>query len=131
VKRELLVSLEAHADLAEAVGGFRDISPQLVVRFGIELERIYSLILEYPQMYPVVHKNFRRALIRRFPYSVFYIQLGTMFDEELLQPFYDHLRERCDYLQQEIAGEAVRKTSAPPPPAVSDHKEESSDSSAA
>ena len=73
MKRELLVSLEAREDLAEAVGGFREISPQLVVRFGVELERIYSLILEYPDMYPVVYKNFRRGLLRRFPYSVFYV----------------------------------------------------------
>ena len=71
--RELRISREAREDLAEAVGGFREISPLLVVRFGLELERIYSSILEYPQLYPIVYKNFRRGLIRRFPYSVFYV----------------------------------------------------------
>ena len=73
MKRELLVSREARDDLAEAIDDFRDISPQLVTRFGVELERVYDCVLEYPQIYPVVYKNFRRGLLRRFPYSVFYI----------------------------------------------------------
>ena len=60
-------------DIAEAVTGFRDISLALSERFGAELERVYSNIGEYPQLYPIVYKNFRRALLRRFPYSVFYI----------------------------------------------------------
>lgn len=41
--------------------------------FGIELESLYSSILEYPELYPTVHKNVRRALLQRFPYSVFYV----------------------------------------------------------
>jgi plasmid stabilization system protein ParE len=73
VKFQLILSREAREDLAEAVARFRTISPQLHVRFGLELETIYSLILEHPEMYPVVYKNFRRALLHRFPYSVFYV----------------------------------------------------------
>jgi toxin ParE1/3/4 len=70
---QLIVSREAGADIAEAVTWLRDISPNLPVRFGIELERVYSSILEHPRMYPNVYKTFRRALLRRFPYSVFYV----------------------------------------------------------
>jgi toxin ParE1/3/4 len=73
VTLDLLISREAQADIAQAVGGLRDISPSLATRFGDALEGIYASIVEYPEMYPVVHKNLRRALIRRFPYSVFYI----------------------------------------------------------
>lgn len=69
---EIFVSREARGDIAEAVSGFREISPELSARFGVELDRIYSSIAEYPQMYPVVYRNFRRALLRKFPYSVFY-----------------------------------------------------------
>jgi toxin ParE1/3/4 len=74
VTLEILVSREAVADIREAIGAFRDISPVLAERFRVELERVYSGIVEYPQMYPTVYKNFRRALLRRFPYSVFYIR---------------------------------------------------------
>ena len=70
---QLIVSREAQGDIAEAVAYFRGISSNLSVRFGIELETIYTFILEHPELYPVVYKNFRRALLHRFPYSVFYI----------------------------------------------------------
>ena len=70
---EILVSREAQADIAEAIAGFRDISPALAARFGVELERVYSNIVDYPQMYAAVYKKFRRALLRKFPYSVFYV----------------------------------------------------------
>lgn len=70
---QLIVSAEAHADLEEAAAWFGRISPRLRVRFGIELEAVYSTILEHPEMFPVVYKNFRRALLQRFPYSVFYV----------------------------------------------------------
>ena len=73
MRLEILVGREARGDIASAIGGFRDISPSLAGRFGAELERVYSLIGEYPQMYPIVYRNFRRALLRKFPYSVFYI----------------------------------------------------------
>lgn len=70
---QLIVSREARADILEAVAWLHDISPRLPARFGNELERIYSSILGHPQMYPIVYKNFRRALLHRFPYSVFYL----------------------------------------------------------
>ena len=73
----LIVSREALSDIEEAVAYLRRISHRLPVRFGIELQSIYALLVEHPEMYPVVYKNFRRALLRRFPYSVFYVLDGT------------------------------------------------------
>jgi len=29
-------------------------------------------IRRHPEMYPVIHESYRRSLIRRFPYAVFY-----------------------------------------------------------
>ncbi|HEX8407610.1 MAG TPA: type II toxin-antitoxin system RelE/ParE family toxin [Thermoanaerobaculia bacterium] len=73
MKLQLILSREAREDIVEAVTRFRTISSRLHVRFGLELETIYSSILEHPEMYPVVYRNFRRALLHRFPYSVFYV----------------------------------------------------------
>lgn len=70
---QLIVSQEACADIREAVRWFRDISPNLAIRFGVELERVYANILEYPQIFPLVYKTCRRVLLSRFPYSVFYL----------------------------------------------------------
>jgi plasmid stabilization system protein ParE len=70
---QIIVSREGHGDIAEAITEYRAISPALSERFGAELERVYSYITEYPEMYPVIYKNFRRALLHKFPYSVFYL----------------------------------------------------------
>lgn len=33
---------------------------------------VFSAIAETPQLHPVVHRNTRRALLRRFPFGVYY-----------------------------------------------------------
>jgi len=73
VTARLVISAEAAADIDEAVKWLGDISPNLPMRFEAELEHVYASILDYPQLYPIVYKIFRRALLRRFPYSVFYV----------------------------------------------------------
>ena len=72
---QLIVSREARADIAEAVAWLRDRSPDLPDRFRAELEGIYESVLEHPEMYPAVYRRFHRALLRKFPYSVFYVVL--------------------------------------------------------
>ncbi|MGR3179044.1 MAG: type II toxin-antitoxin system RelE/ParE family toxin [Candidatus Anammoxibacter sp.] len=37
-------------------------------------------ILSFPKMYVICYSNFRRCVIRRFPYSIFY----TIEDEEIV-----------------------------------------------
>lgn len=44
--------------------------------------------------------------------------VGAMFDEELLQPFYAHLRERAAHYQSEIGGKHRSKAQAPSPPST-------------
>lgn len=36
------------------------------------LEAIISFIQRHPTMYPAVFGDYRRALVRRFPYAIFY-----------------------------------------------------------
>lgn len=71
--RQLIVSPSARIDLEEALTWFRERSPDLPERFGMEIESTYASILEHPEMYPLIYKSFRRALLNRFPYSVFYV----------------------------------------------------------
>jgi plasmid stabilization system protein ParE len=40
--------------------------------FLLCVEEIFERIRREPEMYPPVHNQVRRALIRRFPYGVFY-----------------------------------------------------------
>jgi plasmid stabilization system protein ParE len=69
----LFISVEAAADIHEAVTWLGGISANLPVRFEEELERVYASILDYPKISSSVYKTFRRALLRLFPYSVFYV----------------------------------------------------------
>jgi len=73
VTPRILISREARADIEEASCYLGAISPTLQDRFKAELDRLYAVILEYPEMYPLVYRTSRRALLRRFPYSVFYV----------------------------------------------------------
>lgn len=41
-------------------------------RFLDEVDRIVGLIAETPEGFPVLHRDLRRARLRRFPYSLFY-----------------------------------------------------------
>lgn len=70
---ELLIAAEARADLDDAVEWLRDQSPELPARFEAEVDRVFDLIIQNPDMFPIIHRPVRRALLRRFPYSVFFV----------------------------------------------------------
>ncbi|HYR30214.1 MAG TPA: type II toxin-antitoxin system RelE/ParE family toxin [Thermoanaerobaculia bacterium] len=70
---EIVLTREARKDVAHAIFGYGEISSRLSARFGEELEHVFNNISSFPDMYPLVYRNFRRALLRKFPYSVFYV----------------------------------------------------------
>jgi len=37
-----------------------------------EVENSLQLILKYPESFPLVHKEFRRSVVKRFPFSIYY-----------------------------------------------------------
>jgi len=72
----LIVRTGAEADLASA----RDWYEQRRVGLGHEfLDEVARTLLELataPQRQPLYYRNFRRVLLRRFPYKVFYQVIG-------------------------------------------------------
>jgi plasmid stabilization system protein ParE len=46
--------------------------------FLAEVQTGLSRIVERPLLYPLVHRGTRRALLRRFPYGLFYRDLGDL-----------------------------------------------------
>jgi plasmid stabilization system protein ParE len=69
---ELVVAPEAELDLAEAYGWYEGRRIGLGEEFLSSVDACLESIRRWPGMYAVVHEDFRRALIRRFPYAVFY-----------------------------------------------------------
>lgn len=64
----------AQAELEEAVLWYAEREPGLESEFIRSVDASLQAIRRQPELFPVAHKNIRRALIRRFPYSIFYFQ---------------------------------------------------------
>ena len=70
----LLVRPEAEAEMADAFDWYEDRVPGLGSDFLLCVDAIFNAILRAPQQYPRVHKTARRALTRRFPYQVIFVE---------------------------------------------------------
>lgn len=71
---ELIIRPEAEAEMREAFDWYEERVPGLGSDFLLNLDAAFRSILRAPQHYPVVHRNIRRALIRRFPYQIFFVE---------------------------------------------------------
>jgi plasmid stabilization system protein ParE len=63
---------EADAELKEARAWYDDIRLELGERFARAIEATVRTISENPLQFPVVHRERRRAGVRRFPYGLFF-----------------------------------------------------------
>lgn len=68
---------EAEADLIEAYSWYRNRGLGLGEEFLRSLDACLEEIARFPDSSPVVHRSLRRALLRRFPYCVFYLVQPT------------------------------------------------------
>ena len=69
---ELRLRPEAELDLSDAARWYEEQKPGLGHQFLDEILAIFSKLAEAPLMYPILHRNTRRALIHRFPFGVYY-----------------------------------------------------------
>ena len=69
---ELIVAPEAERDIDEAYGWYEDRRLGLGGEFLSCVDACIETIARAPEMHRAVHENYRRALVRRFPYAVFY-----------------------------------------------------------
>ena len=63
---------EAQRDIVSSARWYESREPELGVEFWGSLDRVVEAIREDPERFPMVYREFRRALLRRFPYSVFF-----------------------------------------------------------
>jgi plasmid stabilization system protein ParE len=63
---------EAVAELKEARAWYDNLRPELGERFALAIEATVEAIAERPLQFPVVHRGWRRAGVRRFPYGIFF-----------------------------------------------------------
>ncbi len=68
----LVLSGAAEADLSGALGWYGRIRPGLEADLALCVEEALDRILENPWAFPVALADVRRALVRRFPYSILF-----------------------------------------------------------
>ena len=69
---ELVIAPEVEQDLAEASAWYESRRAGLGEEFLSCVDACIATILRMSEMQAVVHKRYRRSLVRRFPYAVFY-----------------------------------------------------------
>jgi len=70
--RRLILTPEAFADIRAARRWYEERRKGLGTAFELALEATLSRLQRMPEAHPLVLPPFRRAVIRRFPYEVFY-----------------------------------------------------------
>lgn len=69
----LIIRPEAEEEMADAFDWYEERVPGLGSEFLLCVDATLNSILRHPQQYPHVHRVVRRALTRRFPYEVFFV----------------------------------------------------------
>jgi len=73
MRGRLIIRPEAEAELAEAFDWYEARLPGLGFEFLKSIDSIFNSINRNPLAYPIVYRTVRRALMRRFPYEIFFV----------------------------------------------------------
>lgn len=71
--RDIIVRPDAESEMAEAIEWYEARSDGLGADFLRSVDAVIQSIARAPLQFPLVYKNVRRALTRRFPYQVFFV----------------------------------------------------------
>ena len=74
MSRRLVVRPEAEAEMTEAFDWYEDRVPGLGSEYLLCVDAVLHGILRSPELHPRIHKNARRALTRRFPYEIIFVE---------------------------------------------------------
>ena len=73
MKRRTFVRPEAQTDIREAARWYEDREPGLGLRFLREIRNGLQHINDNPLMFPIIDGDVRRALVHKFPYSIYFL----------------------------------------------------------
>jgi plasmid stabilization system protein ParE len=68
---------DARRDIEEAVHWYEDREPGLGADVIAEIDAAFQRIELGPDRYPVSYRDLRRALVHRFPYSIYFSNNGN------------------------------------------------------
>ena len=76
---QIVFEPDAEADLAEARVWYGQQRAGLDVALMLRVDETLTRIVDSPYLYPMVHRQLRRAVLRQFPLAIFY----EVLDEEI------------------------------------------------
>jgi plasmid stabilization system protein ParE len=100
VKRTLIVRPPAEADFESAFRWYQEQNLGLGAEFIRAVDAVLASIVREPEAYPVVYRQSRRALLRRFPYAVYFLRMQSRW------------RSRLAFTSDATRGACVRACSA-------------------
>ncbi len=68
----IVLRQEARAEFDEAFDWYEQQQVGLGVEFAERVQAVFDRISPMPELHAIVHREVRKALVRRFPYAVFY-----------------------------------------------------------
>jgi len=83
VPRQIILASKAQSDIREAYVWYEEKAEGLGDEFLNCLDAAFSLVAASPHIYPVRFNIFRRILIQRFPYAVYFIS-----DDRMIRIYY-------------------------------------------
>jgi len=75
---QIVVRPAAAADIDEAFLWYEGQRPGLGSEFLASAQTVVDAIAQHPLRYPVIRRNTRRALLRRFPYAIYFRVYGEV-----------------------------------------------------
>lgn len=73
----VIVRPEAQADIQSARDWYEEQQPNLGQAFIHELDRVFIKLAANPQLYAKAEGEVRRALCRKFPFAVYFLESGN------------------------------------------------------
>jgi plasmid stabilization system protein ParE len=70
--KTVVILPEAREEIAHAFEWYEEQFVGLGYEFIRSVDNTLRMIEREPNLYPIVHENYHRTLLRRFPFSVFY-----------------------------------------------------------
>lgn len=74
MKLHLFVRRQAETDISKGYLWYEKQVKGLGYEFINSIDILFRSIQSHPSRFPKVHKNIQRALLRRFPYGIFFIR---------------------------------------------------------
>lgn len=71
--RLIILSPDAQSDIRAAARWYQREESDLGYQFKNEIRLTFRRIIKYPLAFPLVDNLIRRALMKRFPYSIYFI----------------------------------------------------------